>query len=1077
MTNITKKPLFDSTRAYYSLLLFSFLLCILISVTIIGNRAESELKSYQTKATTQQAELYLNKISLIIETSIQLVADLSQTPSLANAAMGSGVSSVMLYDKLDDIVLLGKKEDIILVNIMGEVIYSNLAEGDYEPSFNPAISWLSEVLEEKLPYKVTTISNDDETRLRVIYPIKYNNLTEGALIVTFQLPLETLTPESYLTSEQRQGFILKSDDAYFSNLPEDESFISVYKESIKNSELTLEYFIDGDAISDEISFIQGNLALSIIVSLIISFALLSLIGRRYLLNPFKQLEELNERNQLFASVFDSSPVGISLADATKPDMPLTYVNDAFVNMTGYSKEESINSNCRFLQGENTSQESVDKIRHAIKTKTQVTVDLLNYTKQGEPFWNRLLVSPIFDSQGEVVYFAGIQQDITESVNQIKYIDGITKASQACLSYVDANGRYAFVNETYTEWYNKPTSYFIGKSFGEVLPKNVTKSFDENAKKAIKGEVTTYETIYPKPDGSERYVRGTLIPDIDELGTVLGYFVTVEDITGFKLTEQAHERAVEDAEQANKAKGEFLASMSHEIRTPLNGVMGMLDLLSSSELNDIQYKRTKLAKSSAESLLTLINDILDYSKIGAGKMAIEAIEFDVIRLISDYVETVAWLAALNQTEITLDVAGIDQSLIISDPGRLQQIITNVVGNAIKFTKNGKILIRASIVRSPEGLLLSCDIQDTGIGIPENKIPTLFDSFSQVDASTTRRFGGTGLGLTIVKQLCELMGGEISVTSELGEGSTFSFNIPVARENESISDLLDLSQSHILVVDDNDLNLDVLDKQLQRWGAQVVTTETSTEALMILEREAKSDQPIDLVLIDHLMPDTDGITLAEQIRSQDQFADLKLILMTTIDQDEAIRDYSRLGFSSYCIKPVTVNELAESISSAVMVQETRNEGQKTTQESDDKHEVDLSDYQHEPLILVEDNKVNQMVAIGILENLGFGNIALAENGQELISMLGDYLTTPIILMDCQMPVMDGYDATRAVRNGEAGEQHKDAAIIAMTANALHGDKEKCIDAGMNDYMSKPIRSEILIAKLKQILREKKAANPES
>ena len=1067
MNDVVKKPFFNTTKIYYGMVFISLLLSIFISVSIIGNRTESAIKSYQTKTTTQQAELYLQNISRLIETNIQLVSDLSRTPILANAVMGSNVSMIALHDRLDELVLLGNREDVILVNIIGEIIHNSHTQEAETTSLNIKAQWLSDVLEEKSPYTVTTTNEDGVTKLRVTYPVKYNNFTEGALIVIFQKPLEDTLTKVSEDGEKRQGFILSSDDAYFTNLPTNESFLSVYKQAVGDSGLTLEYFIDGEAINRDANTIQRDLALSIITSLIISFVVLGLIGRQYLLNPFKQLEVVSERNKLFATVIDSSPVGISIADATKDDMPLTYVNNAFVDMTGFSKEEALNANCRFLQGENTSNDAIDKIRDAIKNKTQVTVDLLNYTKKGEPFWNRLLVFPVLDQQGNVSYFVGIQQDITKAKKQVNYIDGITKASPACLAYVDYDGRYQFVNETYTKWYDKPASYFIGKTVEEIFPEDVYQTFEANINKAMIGKGSSYETVYPKPDGDDRFVRGTFIPDIDEFGNAQGFFVTVEDISGFKITEQAQQRAVEAAEEANTAKSEFLASMSHEIRTPLNGVMGMLDLLSSSELNDIQAKRAKLAKSSAESLLSIINDILDFSKIDAGKMELDKIEFDVINLLSDYVETVASLAANNQTEITLDTVGIKQRNIIADPVRIQQIIANITGNAIKFTKGGTILVKASLIESSQGYQLTCDIQDTGIGIPEDKIPKLFESFSQVDASTTRKFGGTGLGLTIVKQLCQLMGGDITVRSKLDEGSIFSFHIPITVDTKQSVNTLDLSDCHVLIVDNNELNLHVLKNQLSVWGATISVSNSAPNALDQLELSVSTNNPVDLILVDRAMPDMSGTKFAQEIKSNDQFADIKMILMTAIDQHETIEEYAQMGFSSYCVKPVTANDLTKSITTILSHER---DGLSAELEDTPHHEsesIKFSDIDHAPLLLVEDNKVNQLVAKGILKNLGFNEIGLAENGHELIKKLTEYETTPIILMDCQMPIMDGYEATRAVRQGQAGELHKDAVIIAMTANAMSGDKEKCIKAGMDDYMSKPIRSEILLSKLKRYI----------
>jgi len=421
--------------------------------------------------------------------------------------------------------------------------------------------------------------------------------------------------------------------------------------------------------------------------------------------------------------------------------------------------------------------------------------------------------------------------------------------------------------------------------------------------------------------------------------------------------QERMEALKTAENAAKMKSEFLASMSHEIRTPMNGVLGMLGLLLNSQLNADQRRKADLAQSSAQALLTLINDILDFSKIEAGKIDFEEIDFDLQEQLHDFTESMSFRAEEKGLALELEITGIEHSFVNGDPGRLRQILNNLVGNAIKFTDSGKIVIHACLQKRVDNkLMLTCSVTDTGIGIPDEKLDRLFDVFSQVDASTTRQYGGTGLGLSIAKQMCELMGGAISVTSEAGKGSCFEFNI-----------LLKASQ----------------------------------QAKPLLANNALADKP------------------SEQIQNESAKPTLEVDISTL-----------------------------------------------------DEQAIDLQYPSNTRILLVDDNQINLLVAKGILEGLGVSPdiINAAANGEEALQLLKTNTTLmpyTLIFMDCQMPVMDGYEASAQIRAGAAGEANKSIPIIAMTANAMKGDEEKCLEAGMSDYIAKPVDPGILLSKLKSWL----------
>jgi len=565
------------------------------------------------------------------------------------------------------------------------------------------------------------------------------------------------------------------------------------------------------------------------------------------------------------------------------------------------------------------------------------------------------------------------------------------------------------------------------------------------------------------------------------GKTSGRVWSFRDVTADKEYEHKLRQAKDEAEAGALAKSEFLASMSHEIRTPMNGVLGMLGLLKKSQLNQDQSHYAKLALSSAESLLTLINDILDFSKVEAGKLELEELEFDIRSQLGDFAESIGHRVQEKGLEIILDMKGILHTMVKGDPGRIRQILTNLVGNAIKFTHQGEIIVCASLENiTPGQVRLTCSVSDTGIGIPQDKLGALFDSFTQVDASTTRKYGGTGLGLAISKQLIELMGGSIQVSSTMGQGSCFEFNLLLQSSDKSQAVLpsVDINGVNILVVDDNATNRQVLRGQFEQWGAQVKEAENGESALAIMAQHLSKGE-FKVAFLDMQMPGMDGATLGKAIRADDRFNGTRLVMMTSMNSRGDARYFAELGFSAYFPKPATTSDLFDALNVVIAGGEALEDAsplvtrhylrsinpEQLDANGDHAAESPVSWPPQTRLLLVEDNHINQMVAQGILEDMGL-QADTASNGLEALTALKSApLNHPytLVLMDCQMPEMDGYETTRQIRQGMAGDRYSQLNIMAMTANAMKGDREKCLLAGMNDYLSKPINGDVLQEKL--------------
>ncbi len=705
------------------------------------------------------------------------------------------------------------------------------------------------------------------------------------------------------------------------------------------------------------------------------------------------------------------------------------------------------------------------------------------TPHGTTIWLSTSKVPLHNEADNIIGLLGIYEDITVRKESEIHNTRLLLRQRAILDNLpmmawlkDSESRLEMINEPYAQACGLTIEECIGKNDLDLFPEEMAQGFiaDDREVCALGQKKQTEEAI-STPDGI-KWLQTYKTPLFDEKGIVVGTTGIAHDITEKKYILHQLTAAKEKAETATKAKSSFLATMSHEIRTPMNGVIGMTNLLLESGLNAEQHEYAEIVRKSGENLLALINDILDFSKIEAGKMDLEILNFDLRVTLEDTAELLALRADDKKLELICRIDPEIPSLLRGDPGRLRQIITNLTGNSIKFTQHGEIIISASLASTDhEHATILFEIHDTGIGIPANRINALFAPFTQVDGSTTRKYGGTGLGLAICKQLTELMGGEIGVTSEEGKGSTFWFKacfekqllkaVPHSEPSGNFVSI-DITGIRILVVDDNATNRMLLTTLLNHWGCRYEAAIDGNEALELLSKGVQDGDPFKIALLDHEMPGMDGQELGKRIKADPLLEPTLMVMVTSIGQRGDAAILEQIGFAGYLAKPVRQSQLRDCISLILGGNTTDPENLKQPQGIVTRYTVAECAARGIRILLAEDNIINQKVAQNILNKIGCKADVVA-NGFEAVRAL-ELIHYDLVLMDCLMPEMDGFEATQVIRDNDSKVLNHSVPIIAMTANAMQGDREKCIESGMDDYLSKPVKKEEMAGMIEKWFR---------
>ncbi|WP_425417544.1 response regulator [Oricola indica] len=834
-----------------------------------------------------------------------------------------------------------------------------------------------------------------------------------------------------------------------------------------------------------------------------------LIGLRMDVTELKDqqiaLAERVRENELYQNIIEAIPAAIY---AKTPDLRLIYANSGWEKFAGVTVAESMGKTDLEVFGE-AGHEYMRADRKVLETGEVQQLEEIGVGEDGSPQYRLARKSKAVGSDGSV-YVVGITTDINEmKARENEAIAARTKAElgQSILDRLsspvlvkDTDGVCVIANKAFAELHSLSVDQIVGKRAIDIVgPQNANQAtmFEDEVMKT--GTTFAHEHDIRRADGTVFAAKA--FKSREQLADGKNYLVIrIEDISKFKEREKALRDAQIKAENADRAKSEFLANMSHEIRTPMNGVLGMAELLTATDLDSKQRTFADVIIKSGNALLTIINDILDFSKIDAGQMELDPQPFELREAVTDVATLMTARAQQKDIEMIVRVDPAIHDAYVGDVGRLRQVITNFVSNAVKFTELGHVLINVDAVDLGDEAKLTFRITDTGIGIPEDKIATVFEKFSQVDGSSTRRHEGTGLGLAISSSIISLMGGEYGVESKIDEGSTFWFSITLPKHGEISRPELpstDVTGARVLIVDDNSVNRSILMEQMNAWRFDSCAVGSGIEALQVLREAKRLDAPFECIVLDYQMPGMNGTDVAAAIRSDSRLSDTPIVILTSVDNGVSPDEIRRLRIHKNLMKPARSSHLFDAmVNSIVSSERTRDSrtanapspaaiapeevpetastrplrenpalepapGGPVAQAKD--AEPEATDFALDVLI-AEDNEVNQLVFSQILLDSGF-SFEIVGDGRQAVDTSARK-PPRLILMDVSMPELNGLEATEIIRKREELNGRR-TPIVGVTAHALKGDREKCLEAGMDDYLSKPISPDTLLAKVNEWL----------
>ena len=776
-------------------------------------------------------------------------------------------------------------------------------------------------------------------------------------------------------------------------------------------------------------------------------------------------QELQQSATFLTTLIVNNPLAIAVGG---PDGRLELVNPAFEKLFGYASDEALGRRIDdLLFPSSLSKEEIDKRFLRVK-KENLRETAQRRKKSGDLVDVEVHTVPLLTESGEQRVLA-LYQDISERIEAQRALREseemfrmLSATAPVGIVLVDETGGLTYVNEHYLRITGLKAESARGMGWKSVIhPQDLQRIREIREKAIVEHQDYAMSYRYLQPGGRTVWADTIAKAFKRRDGRTHGHVIVVQDVTERHNAEERLREAKEAAEAANRAKSEFLANMSHEIRTPMNGILGMTDLALETDLKPEQREYLEMVRSSAESLLVIINDILDFSKIEAGRLELEIAPFSLLDCIEGALEPIALRAQQKGLEVTWALQGGIPDFLMGDATRLRQVLINLAGNAIKFTKQGEVSVRAERLQSSDGLIpIRFSVSDTGIGIPKEKQKQIFDAFSQADSSTTREFGGTGLGLSISARLIQLMKGQIELESTPSKGSTFAFTLPFLIAAGAAQALLAkphpaMANERALVVDDNQINRTLLMQILPRWGLPTTCAASGIEALELFSKSFADGAPFSVVLLDQNLPGMDGYEVAGRIRELAKKNQPVIVLLSSTPTLVDPARLKKLGIERSLIKPLRRVTLYEAIRHGLKLPPSPQETSLAKTEKTRGLRV----------LLVEDNRVNQKLALRLLEKMGH-QVTLAINGREAIKRFSPN-SFDFILMDIQMPVMGGVEATQRIRATER-KSGGHVPIIAMTAHAMAGDAEKYLSAGLDGYVSKPVRTSFLRAEIDRLAR---------